>query len=168
MKLDKDNLKNYDTLPELLLDLKELSQGCSKWHAQIFGGGDYHDLRFSQVDSQQLFIPNILDTSKDEEFKHTYPSMDALLAELDYIKEYITDNEQLGEVELKYYVLANGGQPFLKVELNGSELVEVKCPVNDVNQEIKVFFKEGIKITGWSLMMTVPLLVVAKYMGFNK
>jgi len=131
VQLDNQVEQHYETLPELLNDLSKMVQKnpeqlpshpwnmhrnyCS-WFATIDCSGDYHNLCFSSGGNRGI-KPN-------DQISHTYEDLDSLYTELEYIREFLSTQE-IGDFDLSYEIISNGGKPFLRVYLSG-----LPTPVN--------------------------------------
>lgn len=123
----------YESLPELLRDLQRMVNGVNfdeeiikrlNWEATIRCGGNYHTINFTTRSNScfELMYPKSevssqLNVGPTEGFA----DFDSLNAELNHIRDFITNNKDLADlVKMNYTIQANGATPHLTVLLTGT------------------------------------------------
>tara|TARA_R100001163_G_C5068136_1_gene207978 strand:+ start:4011 stop:4484 length:474 start_codon:yes stop_codon:yes gene_type:complete len=147
----------YETLPELLEDLKKLINvnnyyTNNNWSAVICCGADYHDLEFTNQ-------TNTRDCTSYSNFSYNYPDLDSLHTELHHIRDYLSKNQLAlaDDVKLEYSVKNNQmGKPFLVVKLTGSFKENETSFVDNYNFGLVVY------IASIPLMVTASLALSKK------
>ena len=127
---------NYESLPDLLEDLRKLATAADfdekscypVWDAEIVSGSDYHRLNFNTSYDVYLLggygCGKPYKVSSEDNLGEGYADLDSLETELDYIRNFIVSNESLGKMTLRYSVDANGGRPHLKVNISATKNFE--------------------------------------------
>lgn len=126
----------YESLPELLGDLQRMVHGVNfdeeiikrlNWDATIRCGGNYHTINFT-TRSNDCFMylaePISSNSEKSSQLNagsEGFADFDSLNAELNHIRDFITNNKDLADlVKMNYTIQANGTTPHLTVQLAGT------------------------------------------------
>jgi hypothetical protein len=119
--------ESYETLPDLLADLKKMAVAVNfddvepfngGWQATIRCGENYH--RFEFVSYAGCMFG---DTNKElsvEDNEEGFPDMDSLNVALNHVRDYISNNEEISKANLSYKINANGGKPHLQIVVSGT------------------------------------------------
>lgn len=187
-RVEENSQRSYETLPDLLKDFHELARSCQRrYEARIDCGGDFHNLSFySATQSASPFLSCGGGLSRDRQTdgtaSQTYDSLEALMAELNHIREYVAAHEEdLGRVRLEYYVSANGGHPVLRVYCAGNRNMPEyddagDCPAESficrpVERDASCYYRslmmQGLSIMSVSLLSAAPVLLLVKYLNIR-
>lgn len=127
--------RSYDTLPDMLRDLKLMVENFyiqrsfengdvdgnffGNWNANISCGGDYHNFVFKTSNNIDLFETQT-QCNFGQDDNQQYENLEALNTELDHIRDFLKDNEDsLGHTRMTYEILSNGGRSLLLVKCWG-------------------------------------------------
>lgn len=119
---------SYETLPDLLSDVKKMAFAVNfddlepfdgGWEATITCGGNYHKLDFMS------YLGCYLGGNSNKEFmlnddEDGFPDMDSLNVELNHVRDFISNEQLTNNTKLSYNIAANGGKPHLKIFVVGS------------------------------------------------
>jgi hypothetical protein len=125
--------KKYESLPDLLQDLKRMVHGANfdeeivkrlNWNAMIDCGGNYHTIDFHTTSPGTWICPFGTESQKtvvDDFVREGFPDFASLNAELNHIRDFITNEKDLADkVSMHYTIRATSDTPHLSVKLIGT------------------------------------------------